>query len=86
MQLHGQSGLAVVLPIWFDSYEVTRGYEQIKQNSLALGKIFSLGDARVENLVVNGDIIPYNGDLIITRSMTQTMPDKFTQISASLKS
>lgn len=85
MQLHGQSGLAVVLPIWFDSYEVTRGYEQIKQNSLALGKIFSLGDARVENLVVNGDIIPYNGDLIITRSMTQTMPDKFTQISASLK-
>lgn len=85
MQLQGKSGLAVVLPIWFDSYEVTRGYEQIKQNSLALGKIFSLGDPRIENLVVNGDIIPYDGDLIITRSMAQTMPDKFTQISASLK-
>lgn len=85
MQLQGKSGLAVILPIWFDSYEVTRGYEQIKQNTLALGKIFSLGDPRVEGLVVNGDIIPYEGDLIITRSMAKSMPDRYTQISASLK-
>ncbi|RLV92810.1 Importin subunit beta-5 [Spathaspora sp. JA1] len=79
-----KSGLEIILPIWFESYEVTRGFEPIKQNSLALGKIFSLGDSRVENIVVNGEIIPYEGDLIITRSMAKSMPDKYTQIPAYL--
>ncbi|KAI5949566.1 hypothetical protein KGF54_005443 [Candida jiufengensis] len=83
--INNKSGLQTVLPIWFESYEVTRGFEQIKQNSLALGKIFSLGDSRIEDLIVNGEIIPYEGDKIITRSMAKTMPDRFTQISASLK-
>lgn len=77
--------LALILPIWFQSFEVTRGYEKIKQNALALGKIFSLADNRIENLVVNGDIIPYEGDKILTRSMTKLMPERYTQISASLK-
>jgi hypothetical protein len=79
------SGLEAVLPIWFESFEVTRGYEKIKQNSQALGKIFMLGDSRVENLIVKGDIIPYQGDKIITRSMAKSMPDQYTQIPASLK-
>ena len=79
------SGLEAVLPIWFESFEVTRGYEKIKQNSQALGKIFMLGDPRVENLIVKGDIIPYQGDKIITRSMAKSMPDQYTQIPASLK-
>ncbi|KAG5417994.1 hypothetical protein I9W82_004322 [Candida metapsilosis] len=85
MVVNQKSGLEVVLPIWFDSYEVTRGFEQIKQNSLALARIFTLGDARISNLVVNGEIIPYDGDLIITRSMAKSMPDRYTQISAPLK-
>ncbi|ABN68727.2 predicted protein [Scheffersomyces stipitis CBS 6054] len=80
-----KTGLSFILPIWFESFEVTRGYEKIKQNALALGKIFSLGDSRIENLIVNGDIIPYEGDLIITRSMAKAMPDQFTQVPASLK-
>ncbi|KAK6455890.1 armadillo-type protein [Scheffersomyces xylosifermentans] len=80
-----KSGLELILPIWFESFEVTRGYEKIKQNALALGKIFSLGDERIENMIVNGDIIPYQGDLIITRSMAKAMPDQFTQVPASLK-
>ncbi|EGV63841.1 hypothetical protein PSN45_004085 [Yamadazyma tenuis] len=77
--------LSLILPIWFQSFEVTRGYEKIKQNALALGKIFSLADQRIETLVVNGDLIPYDGDKIVTRSMTKSMPDRYTQISASLK-
>lgn len=80
-----QTGLELILPIWFESFEVTRGYEKIKKNALALGKIFSLGDPRVESLEVNGDIIPYDGDLIITRSMSRSMPEKYTRISASQK-
>lgn len=78
-------GLQAVLPIWFNSFEITRGYEKIKQNTLALGKIFTLGDERVENLIVDGDIIPYQGDAIRTRSMAAAMPDQYTQISASHK-
>ncbi|CAK9442119.1 uncharacterized protein LODBEIA_P58650 [Lodderomyces beijingensis] len=85
MTINGKSGLETVLPIWFESYQVTRGFEPIKQNSLALAKIFTLGDARVENLVVNGEIIPYEGNKIITRSMAKSMPERYTQTSASLK-
>lgn len=80
-----KSGLALVLPIWFQSFEITRGYEKIKQNTLALGKIFTSNSEDVQSLIVNGDIIPYQGDLIRTRSMTKAMPDQYTQISASQK-
>lgn len=85
MVVNQKSGLEAVLPIWFESYEVTRGFDQIKQNSLALAKIFTLGDPRISNLVVNGEIIPYDGDMIITRSMAKAMPDRYNQISAALK-
>ncbi|CAH6718962.1 importin subunit beta-5 [[Candida] jaroonii] len=78
-------GLDLILPIWFQSFEVTRGYEKIKQNALALAKIYSLGDKRIESLIVNGDIIPYDGNKILTRSMTKSMPEKYTRISASMK-
>lgn len=78
-------GLDLILPIWFQSFEVTRGYEKIKQNALALAKIYSLGDKRIESLIVNGDIIPYDGNKILTRSMTKAMPERYTQISASMK-
>lgn len=80
-----KSGLQLVLPIWFSSFEVTRGFEKIKQNILALGKIFSLNDERVSTMIVDGELIPYDGDMIVTRSMAKTMPTKYTQIPASLK-
>jgi hypothetical protein len=80
-----KSGIELVLPIWFESFEVTRGYEKITQNALALGKIFSLNNERVKNILVDGDIIPYDGDLIRTRSMAKSMPDQYTQISAPQK-
>lgn len=79
------NGLLLILPIWFESFEVTRGYEKIKQNTIALAKIFTLNDARVNAVTVNGDIIPYQGDLIRTRSITKSMPDQYTQIPAPLK-
>lgn len=80
-----RNGLELVIPIWLDNFEVARGFEKIKQNVLALGKIFSLGDSRLAQLVVNGDLIPYDGDLIITRSMAKSMPEKYTQIPAPQK-
>lgn len=80
-----RSGLEAVLPIWFSAFEVTRGYEKIQQNVLALGKLYSINDSRVSSMIVDGDIIPYEGDLIITRSKAKTMPQKYTQIPAPVK-
>lgn len=85
LKLDGILSLAVVLPIWFESYEVTRGYEKIKQNLMALGKLYLLNDADIAAVVVNGDIIPYEGDKIVTRSLSKLMPEKHTQVSAMLK-
>ena len=80
-----KSGLSLVLPIWFQSYEITRGYEKIKKSTIALAKLFSLNDARLHSLIVDGDLIPYEGNIIITRSKKKFMPDRYTQIPASLK-
>ncbi|GBL51196.1 hypothetical_protein [Candidozyma auris] len=80
-----RNGLEAVLPIWFGSFEVTRGYEKIQQNILALGKLYSLNDSRLSSMIVDGDIIPYEGDMIITRSKSKTMPQKYTQIPAPVK-
>lgn len=85
IQEDGKNGLQLVLPIWFNSFEITRGFEKIQQNILALGKIYSLNDDRVNSIVVDGDLIPYDGDMIITRSMAKNMPQKYTQVSAPLK-
>ncbi|GEQ69975.1 hypothetical protein JCM33374_g3651 [Metschnikowia sp. JCM 33374] len=78
-------GLRILLPIWFESFEEGRGIERIQQNILALGKIYSLGDARLESLKVDGDIIPEEDDVIITRSMAKVRPPKFTQVSVPHK-
>lgn len=82
---NSKSGLEVVIPIWLDTFEVTRGFEKIKENVLALGKIYSMEDPRLSNLIVNGDLIPYDGDLIITRSMARSMPEQYTKIPVPQK-
>ncbi|ODQ82754.1 hypothetical protein BABINDRAFT_159269 [Babjeviella inositovora NRRL Y-12698] len=81
----GRNGLELILPIWFLAFEVTRGYAKIRQNVLALGKIYALHDERVVQLQVNGEILPYSGDLIITRSMAAAMPTQYTRVSAAFK-
>lgn len=79
------NGLDLVMPIWLGNFGVIRGFEKIKQNVLALGKIFSLGDPRLSLLQVNGELIPYDGDRIITRSMAKSMPDKYTLVPVPQK-
>lgn len=85
MSVDGKTGLEAVLPIWFSMFEITRGFEKIQQNILALGKIYSLADPRVANMLVDGDLIPYDGDQIITRSMSKSMPQQYTQVLAAVK-
>ena len=80
-----QDIVKLVLSKWFETFEVLRGEKRIKNNIVALSKLYFLNDARLANTIVDGDIIPYEGDLIITRSMAKQMPDRFTQVSAYTK-
>ncbi|CAI4061766.1 hypothetical protein N7582_001954 [Saccharomyces uvarum] len=79
-QIDNMDALSLVMPKWMESFEVVRGERRIKENIIALIKLFLLDDARLHKLMVNGDLIPYDGDLIITRSMAKKMPDKYVQV------
>ncbi|AGO13404.1 AaceriAFR269Wp [[Ashbya] aceris (nom. inval.)] len=78
----GRTALQVILPRWLEAFEVLRGEHKIKENILSLSKLFFLEDPRIAGITVNGDLLPHDGDIIITRSMAKKMPDKYTQISA----
>ncbi|KAJ2139617.1 hypothetical protein IW139_000417 [Coemansia sp. RSA 353] len=87
MEFGGRSGLEVVLSVWFKSYLDVQGYYNRKISAVALTRLFTLNDARINSLVVPGDLIPNaaNNGKIVTRSMSRTNPDQFTQIPASAK-
>lgn len=70
---------------WFESFEIVRGERRIKDNVIALSKLFFLSDPRLNEITVNNELIPYDGDLIITRSMAKSMPDRYTQVSVTIK-
>ncbi|KAG0660581.1 hypothetical protein C6P44_003085 [Monosporozyma unispora] len=70
---------------WFETFEIVRGERKIKDNVIALSKIYFLSDTRLNEIMVNGELIPYDGDLIITRSMAKKMPDRYTQVSVYTK-
>lgn len=80
-----QSVLCPVLSKWLESFEVLRGEKRIKENIMALSKLFFQADSRIDKIYVNGDPIPYSGDMIITRSMAKSMPEKYTRITAYQK-
>jgi importin-9 len=57
----------------------------VRQNIVALSKIFSLHDPRVTAITVKGDLIVDNSGRIKTRSQARNNPDRFTNISADVK-
>lgn len=75
-----KSALSLIIEKWLDSFQEIRGETRAKENVLALSKLFFLNDARLAEMRVNGDIIPYQGNQIITRSKAKQMPDKFTEV------
>ncbi|SCV04713.1 LAME_0H20648g1_1 [Lachancea meyersii CBS 8951] len=73
--------LNAVLPKWLDAFEVVRGNKRITENIKALSKLFFQEDERVSRIQVRGEVIPYEGDLIVTRSMAKNMPQEYKMIS-----
>lgn len=79
------SGLGAVLPIWFEAYTTMRGYDRITENTMALCRLYSLCDERIALMMVDGDPIAYADDVIVTRLMAKSRPQKYTRIPAPLK-
>ena len=79
-QIDHNDALSLVMPKWIEAFEIIRGEKRIKENIVALSNLFFLDDARLHKVMVNGDLIPYEGDLIITRSMAKKMPDRYVQV------
>ncbi|KIL92684.1 hypothetical protein FAVG1_03864 [Fusarium avenaceum] len=69
IQINGESGLQVVLAKWLENSVNFAGYDEIRQNVIALSKLYSLNDPRLAQTQVKGDLIVSNDDgLIKTRS------------------
>ncbi|KAI1779665.1 ARM repeat-containing protein [Hypoxylon cercidicola] len=85
IQINGQSGLQVVLSKWLENSVNFAGYDEIRQNVIALSKLYSLNDPRVTQTMVKGDLLMPTSDRIMTRSQTKQNPDQYTIIPAPLK-
>jgi hypothetical protein len=86
IQIDGQSGLQVVMSKWLENSINFAGYDEIRQNVIALSKLYSLNDQRLAQVTVKGDLIVGNNDgQIKTRSRAKQNPDQFTIVPAPLK-
>lgn len=72
-----------VMSKWLATFEIVRGYQYIKENTLALQKIFELNDSRINAISIQGDPIISDPDMIITRSKAKSL--KYTEIGVQEK-
>ncbi|GMM45793.1 Kap114 protein [Pichia kluyveri] len=86
-QIDEQPAIVKILPIWFQAYEVMRGYNSIFSNVRAFIEIFSTNDEFLSQLMVDGNPLPHQvaEGVIITRSMAKKMPIQFEKIPANAK-
>jgi importin-9 len=79
------NGLHAVMTKWLENSIIFAGFDEVRQNVVALAKIFSLHDQRIAAIGVKGDLIVENTGRIKTRSQAKNNPDRYTEISAELK-
>lgn len=79
------NALESIISIWLDAFQTIRGERRTKENVVAFIKLYLLHDKRLMEIQVNDEIIPYEGDQIITRSMAKSMPDRYTKTSVYTK-
>jgi hypothetical protein len=85
VDMNGQSGLNVVLSKWLENSINFAGYDEIRQNVIALSKLYELEDPRLSQVQVKGDLVVQDTGRIKTRSQSAANPDQFTIIPAPLK-
>ncbi|KAL2829282.1 armadillo-type protein [Aspergillus cavernicola] len=85
VDIGGQSGLPVVMSKWLENSVNFAGYDEIKQNIIALATLYNLEDPRLSQVQVKGDLIVQDTGRIKTRSQARNNPDRFTTVTAPLK-
>lgn len=85
VDIGGQSGLPIVMGKWLENSVNFAGYDEIKQNIIALAQLYNLEDPRLSQVQVKGDLIIQDTGRIKTRSQARNNPDQFTTVSAPLK-
>ena len=81
-----QGQLELVLGKWLDNSVSFAGYDEIRQNVVALSKLYDLDDERLRHTMVRGDLIVQpSSDRIMTRSKARLNPDTYTSIPIQLK-
>ncbi|KAF1817496.1 ARM repeat-containing protein [Eremomyces bilateralis CBS 781.70] len=87
VEIGGENGLQVVMSRWLENSVNFTGYDEIRQNVIALSKLYNLNDPRLsQQITVKGDlIVDPQSDRIMTRSRARKNPDQFTIIPAQFK-
>ncbi|TKA71274.1 hypothetical protein B0A49_03861 [Cryomyces minteri] len=85
VQVGRESGLQVVMVKWLENSVNFAGYDEIRQNVIALSNIYELNDPRLAQITVKGDLIVPQSNRIITRSRAKQQPVEYTQIPLPLK-
>ncbi|KAL5003271.1 armadillo-type protein [Aspergillus recurvatus] len=85
VDIAGQSGLPIVMSKWLENSVNFAGYDEIKQNIIALATLYNLEDPRLAQVQVKGDLIVQDTERIKTRSQARNNPDRYTTVTAPLK-
>lgn len=80
------SGLEIVMRKWLENCVNFAGFEDMRQNIIALTNIYNLHDERLMNIPVQGDLVIQAATTRIkTRSQSKNEPDQFSIINVPLK-
>jgi hypothetical protein len=85
LTLGERNGLEVVMTSWLANTIYFSGYSAIRQNAMALCRLFTLEDPRLSNIIVPGDLVITTSTRIMTRSRAKQTPDTYTMIPVPLK-
>jgi len=85
LMLGDRNGLDVVMTSWLANTCYFSGYDEIRQNVMALCCLYTLEDPRLSHIIVPGDLIIPTSTRIMTRSRAKQTPDQYTMIPVPLK-
>ncbi|KAF2735470.1 ARM repeat-containing protein [Polyplosphaeria fusca] len=68
LDIDSVNGLQVVLAKWLENSISFAGYDEIRQNVIALSKLYDLKDPRLSQITVKGDLVIPSHGRIMTRS------------------
>lgn len=84
---NGTSALVQIFPIWFQSFEVMRGFSKILGSVQAFSELLLLNDPSIASIQTRGDVLPNQipENVIVTRSMSKNMKLKYEIIPVDAK-